>query len=83
MNVSNATVSRDLSLLDLSESLQYRVASGKLPASVAAALARLEDEEARRDLADQYCDGSETATASWRRWAPCSNRGASPTRSRG
>ena len=57
MNVSNATVSRDLSLLDLPESLQCRVASGTLPASVAAALARLEDDEARRDLADQYCDG--------------------------
>ena len=81
MNVSNATVFGDLSLLDLSE-LQYRVASGKLPASVAAA-GLLEDEEARRDLADQIATAGETATASWRRWAPCSNRGASPTRSRG
>jgi ParB family transcriptional regulator, chromosome partitioning protein len=57
MNVSNATVSRDLSLLDLSESLQARVASDELPTSVAAAIARVGDDETRRDLADQYCSG--------------------------
>jgi ParB family transcriptional regulator, chromosome partitioning protein len=57
MSVSNATVSRDLSLLDLPESLQSRVASGQLPASVAAAIARVGDEETRRALADQYENG--------------------------
>lgn len=57
MNVSNATVSRDLSLLDLPDLLQTRVVSGELPASVAAAIARLGDVEAQRALADQYADG--------------------------
>src|SRR4051812_28117107 len=57
MNVSNATVSRDLSLLDLPEPLQARVASGELPATVASHIARVGDDGARRDLADQYGDG--------------------------
>jgi ParB family chromosome partitioning protein len=57
MNVSNATVSRDLSLLDLPETLQARVASGELPASVASHIARVGDEEVRRSLADQYGGG--------------------------
>jgi len=57
MNVSGATVSRDLSLLDLPEPLQARVASGELPVSVAAHLARVADDEARRALADQYAGG--------------------------
>jgi ParB family chromosome partitioning protein len=58
MNVSNATVSRDLSLLELPDSLQARVVSGKLPASVAAHIARVSDDDTRRMLADQY-DGGE------------------------
>ena len=58
MNVSNATVSRDLSLLDLPESLQARIASGELPASVGAAIARVGDDETRRALADQYGGGT-------------------------
>jgi ParB family transcriptional regulator, chromosome partitioning protein len=57
MNVSIATVSRDLSLLDLPESLQARVVSGKLPTSVASAIARIDDDETRRDFADQYAEG--------------------------
>jgi ParB family chromosome partitioning protein len=57
MNVSNATVSRDLSLLDLPESLQARIASGELPPSVAAVISRVGDDETRRQLADQYGHG--------------------------
>jgi ParB family transcriptional regulator, chromosome partitioning protein len=58
MNVSNAMVSRDLSLLDLPDSLQARVATGELPASVGAAIARVGDDETRRALADQYGGGT-------------------------
>lgn len=54
MNVSNATVSNALALLDLPESLQARVASDVLPASVAVHIARLDDDAIRRNLAEQY-----------------------------
>jgi len=57
MNVSNATVSNALSLLELPEALQARIVSGELPASVAANIARLCDDETRRLLADQYASG--------------------------
>jgi len=57
MSVSNATVSRDLSLLDLPESLQAKVASGEFPASVASQIARVTDDETRRALADNYGSG--------------------------
>ena len=57
MNVSNATVSRDLSLLSLSAALQQRVMSGELPGSVAATIARAGDETTQRDLADRYASG--------------------------
>ena len=57
MSVSNATVSNALALLDLSESLQARVAKGDLPATVAAHIARVDDEAIRRELADQYGSG--------------------------
>lgn len=54
MSVSNATVSNALCLLDLPAPMQAKVASGELPASVAASLARLCDDETRRAIADQY-----------------------------
>jgi ParB family chromosome partitioning protein len=57
MGVSNATVSNSLDLLDLSESLQARVAKGQLPATVAAHIARVDDDATRRELADQYGSG--------------------------
>jgi ParB family chromosome partitioning protein len=57
MAVSNATVSRDLSLLDLPESLQARIASGVLPSTVAAYIARIDDDATRRSLADDFSDG--------------------------
>jgi ParB family chromosome partitioning protein len=57
MNVSNATVSRDLSLLELPEALQAAVASDELPASVAASIARLDDERACVAIADRYRSG--------------------------
>lgn len=60
LNVSNAMVSRDLALLDLPESLQERVASGTLPPSVGSTIARLDDDTARRDLADRYAAGAIT-----------------------
>jgi ParB family chromosome partitioning protein len=58
MNVSNATVSNALALLDLSESLQARVAAGAIPASVGVHIARVADDDTRRALADQYADGT-------------------------
>jgi ParB family chromosome partitioning protein len=58
MGVSNATVSNAMSLLDLPETLQAKVASKELPVSVGAYLARVEDDAARRALADQYGNGT-------------------------
>lgn len=55
--LSNATVSNAMSLLDLPETLQAKVASGDLPVSVGAYLARVEDDAARRAIADQYESG--------------------------
>jgi ParB family transcriptional regulator, chromosome partitioning protein len=57
MTVSNATVHRDISLLDLPEALQAKVVSGELPATVGSHIARVEDDETRRGLADQYANG--------------------------
>lgn len=58
LKVSDAMVSRDLAILDLSPELQQQVASGVLPSSVAASLARLDDDESRRFLADQFGTGN-------------------------
>jgi ParB family chromosome partitioning protein len=58
LHVSNAMVSRDLAILELSPELQQRVASGVLPSSVAASLARLGDDDARRFLAEQFGTGN-------------------------
>lgn len=58
LNVSDATVCRDLSLLDLSAELQAKVVAGELPSSVAASLARLADDETRRFLSEQYARGA-------------------------
>ena len=60
MNVTISMVSRDLSLLDLPESLQRRVAMGELPASVGAHIARIDDDETRRALAQRYDSGELT-----------------------
>lgn len=57
LNVTDAMVSRHIALLDLPSSLQAKVISGELPASVASHLVRLDDEEARRELADRYGAG--------------------------
>jgi ParB family chromosome partitioning protein len=57
MNVSNATVSNALALLELSEPLQARVASGVLPAKVGVHIARVADADVRRALADRYEGG--------------------------
>lgn len=84
MNVSNATVSRDLSLLDLSESLQGKVASGELPASVASHIARLPDDETRRALVEQYGGGTlnrdEVAAEVNRLLKPGKQKGEKPPR---
>lgn len=60
MNVTNAMVSRDLSLLDLPEALQSKVASGELPASVGSHIARIDNDETRRDIAEKYEAGELT-----------------------
>lgn len=60
LKISDATVSRDLSLLDLSPLLQQQVAAGELPSSVASTIARMSDEETRRFLADQFASGALT-----------------------
>lgn len=57
LQVSEATVSRDLSLLDLPPVLQAKVASGELPSSVGSSLARLDDDETRNYLAEQFAKG--------------------------
>jgi ParB family chromosome partitioning protein len=60
MSISIATVSRDLDLLDLPESLQSKVATGELPASVAGLLGRLDDNGLRHILAERYEAGALT-----------------------
>lgn len=57
LKVSDAMVSNGLALLDLPADMQEKVASGELPASVGAALARLTDNDTRRFLADQFGGG--------------------------
>ena len=58
LHVSDAMVSRDLSLLNLSTELQARVASGEIPSTVGSSLARLADDETRRYLSEQYSSGA-------------------------
>ena len=58
LHVSDATVSRDLLLLDLTPELQAKVACGDLPSSVASSLARLADQETCRFLSEQYAIGA-------------------------
>ena len=60
MNVTISMVSRDLSLLDLPEVLQARIADGELPASVGSHIARIDDEETRRAFAQRYQSGELT-----------------------
>lgn len=57
-HVSDSMISRDLAILDLSPELQAKVISGELPASVAASLSRLGDEDTRRFLSEQYASGA-------------------------
>jgi ParB family transcriptional regulator, chromosome partitioning protein len=52
MHVSDATVSRDLAILELPEVLQEQIGRGLLPASIAAELRRIDDPQAQRELAD-------------------------------
>jgi ParB family chromosome partitioning protein len=83
MSVSDAMVSRDLSLLELPGSLQARVAAGEMPASVAAQLARIDDDETRRHLADQYGGGRLTRdgiAAEVRRKLKARSKAARPAR---
>jgi ParB family transcriptional regulator, chromosome partitioning protein len=60
MNVTVSMVSRDLSLLDLPEILQEKIADGELPASVGSHIARIEDDETRRAFAERYQSGELT-----------------------
>jgi ParB family chromosome partitioning protein len=54
LGMSNATVSRLLTLLTLSEEIQEQVASGKIAPSAAAELAKVKDADRRSDLADSW-----------------------------
>jgi ParB family chromosome partitioning protein len=63
LRISDAKVSRDLSLLDLSPALQVKVISGALPASVASLIVRLEHDDARRELVEKYESGELTREA--------------------
>jgi ParB family transcriptional regulator, chromosome partitioning protein len=60
MNVTISMVSRDLSLLELPEILQARIADGGLPASVGSHIARIDDDETRRAFAERYQSGELT-----------------------
>ena len=51
MNVTISMVLRDLSLLELPEWLQHKVATGELPPSVGAHISRIDDDEIRRAFA--------------------------------
>jgi ParB family transcriptional regulator, chromosome partitioning protein len=57
MNVTVSMVSRDLSLLDLPEWLQRKVATGEMPPSVGSHIARVKDDDIRRAFADRYQSG--------------------------
>lgn len=60
LNISNASVSNSLALLTLPDWMQAKVAAGVLPPSVAAYIARTEDNDLRRSLAEQYEAGTIT-----------------------
>ena len=60
LKLSDTTVSRDLSLLDLSPAMQAKVIAGTLPASVASLIVRLEHDDARRELVEKYESGELT-----------------------
>jgi ParB family chromosome partitioning protein len=60
LGMSNATVSRLLTLLTLPEEIQVQVASGKIAPSAAAELAKVKDAERRSDLAGQLASGKLT-----------------------
>jgi ParB family chromosome partitioning protein len=53
LNISHMAVSRALSLLDLPEDVQHRVTTGELAASVAVEVAKLEDPEEQREVAER------------------------------
>ena len=60
LGMSNATVSRLLTLLSLPEEIQEQVASGKIAPSAAAELAKVKEAERRSDLAGQLASGKLT-----------------------
>tara|TARA_R110002072_G_scaffold303121_1_gene494570 strand:- start:106411 stop:107241 length:831 start_codon:yes stop_codon:yes gene_type:complete len=63
LGISNATVSRLLKLLELPDEVQKQVAAGEISASAAYELTRIEDEEARQQLADAVASGRMTRDA--------------------
>lgn len=67
LHISNATISRALSLLKLPEELQAKVDEGTLPPTTAAQIAKVKDPGKQRDLAEKALSGEiksvETAQA--------------------
>jgi len=57
MHLSDATVSRELTLLELDDELQGKVATGAISASVGYLIARLPNDATRRDVAEQVMAG--------------------------
>jgi ParB family chromosome partitioning protein len=60
LGLSNGTVSRLLALLDLPEEIRAGVEQGKIPASAAYELSRIDDREKQASLARQVAEGSLT-----------------------
>ena len=57
-HVSDATVSRDMSLLTLPDPLLAEIAAGTLPASVGYELSRIDDRQAQLDMAQAVVAGT-------------------------
>jgi ParB family transcriptional regulator, chromosome partitioning protein len=57
LNISHMAVSRAISLLELPDDVQDRVTAGELAASVAVEVARLDDPEEQREVAERVISG--------------------------
>jgi len=76
LGMSNAGVSRALSLLNLPAEVIQQVESGKLPASTASEIARLADPDQQRALAEEAMRGAMTRDAVSGRRKAQSEKGA-------
>lgn len=84
LGMSNATVSRLLSLLALPDDIQQKIAAGEIPASVAYQLSQIEDGAEQAEVADAVVQGRMTrdaiASRRRRRKTKQKNSPASPKR---